>query len=141
MFITEMPHEETTERFNAITFRVRFKQIIFAAEVTAAPVQGPPYSPADPTQAATLQQGQVTASALPTPVTNANGVVADPLSSTGFSQVTAGPLTAFTPGVNAAPPLSLAAVTASLPTVPTQSLDTIKALPGFGKLSSSLGGS
>lgn len=140
MLIAEMPHEETVERFNAITFRVRFKQVLFANTVTATSTQTSVYAPADPTQVPVVQQGQVTAQPLPTPVTNSNGVVADPLSSSGFSQFIPGPLTSFIPGANSTPPLPLSQVSALLPTIPTASLDTVKNLPGFGKLSAALGG-
>ena len=51
MVITDPPHDERPEMFDAITMRLRFRQVMTPTAINA-------FSPKDPTQADTAQNGQ-----------------------------------------------------------------------------------
>ena len=60
MVIQETPHDETTELYNGITIYLRLREI-------QIPLGTQNFSPADPTQANTLQEGEQNPSTFPNP--------------------------------------------------------------------------
>lgn len=65
MIISEQPHEETPEKFDAITMQIRFRQV-------QTPAQAQSFTPANPTQADTQTVGQQTGTTV-TPPSGATG--------------------------------------------------------------------
>lgn len=69
MIVSDMPHEEEPDMYNAITQQVRFREIIFVAPNSLAqPGQLANYKPANPTNLPVINRGLLAGLAAPTTV-------------------------------------------------------------------------
>lgn len=58
MIISEMPHQEDPERFDAITMIIKFRQVQLVQPSTTGTAANPTYAPTNPTQTPTQNSGQ-----------------------------------------------------------------------------------
>ena len=89
MIISEQPHTETPEKFDAIVMELKFRQVL-------TPAQQPAFTPADPTQDDTQNNGQQNYTVTYTPSTTAsvpyNGGTADGVQTFGAANLNTTPM-------------------------------------------------